>query len=393
MRTCSLLILVVACGGGSGSDPDAATDATVLPDGPMGCPRAPAADDRARHVVVSRPYDAGGARASTFEVLDLSPTGTLSRPGRTFALGRAVYGTIAFTPDGEIGLVALEDGKLGVFRLEAGGVPAVVHAGFEGSFYATRVIVDPRGDRAWVLEGNTRENGGGVYLVTIACDGTLTDHGLVAPARLPAGLAFAGEHAVLAAGDVLDGSTPGDDVQLVRLDGAPARLDGADAFGDDDAIVGGSALTHDGRTFLVGDTSGFSGVPNRVAVVGVDGAAVTPIGVVTPIEDPQGIATSPFGDVAVVTSAFGDAIFVLDTGGAGGAWRVRGQVVYVQGSPQLPADLATIARGTLRGHVLVAENVSVRQLAFRDTGAVEDLGSLGFGSGLQNITGAIGVTP
>jgi hypothetical protein len=41
----------------------------------------------------------------------------------------------------------------------------------------------------------------------------------------------------------------------------------------------------------------------------------------------------------------------------------------------------------------VSENVSVRQLAFRTGGVVEDLGSLAFGSGLQNIGGAIGVTP
>jgi len=59
----------------------------------------------------------------------------------------------------------------------------------------------------------------------------------------------------------------------------------------------------------------------------------------------------------------------------------------------LPGDLATIDRGALKGRVLVSENVSVRQLAFRADGSVEDLGSLQFGSGLDNIGGAIGVTP
>jgi hypothetical protein len=47
----------------------------------------------------------------------------------------------------------------------------------------------------------------------------------------------------------------------------------------------------------------------------------------------------------------------------------------------------------LRGHLWIAENVSVRHLRFTQAGAVEDLGSLQFGSGLQNISGAIGVTP
>ena len=50
-------------------------------------------------------------------------------------------------------------------------------------------------------------------------------------------------------------------------------------------------------------------------------------------------------------------------------------------------------RGTLRGHVLVSENVSVRHLAFRDNGDVDDLDALAFGSGLDQIPGAIGVTP
>jgi hypothetical protein len=61
--------------------------------------------------------------------------------------------------------------------------------------------------------------------------------------------------------------------------------------------------------------------------------------------------------------------------------------------PELPTDIATIDHGMLRGHVLVSENVSIRHLAFRSDGRVDDLGSLAFGSGLANISGAIGVTP
>lgn len=394
MQRSLLVVVLAACGGGGGGAPDAAVDAA--PDGPAGCARAAAAADRTRFVVVSHPYEAGGVRPPVFEVLELSPAGALTRPSpeRRFSLGKAAtFGTVAFTPDGEVGLVALEDGTLGVFHLDAAGTPSVVHASLAGSFYASSVVMDPRGDRAWILEGNTRDNGGGVFLVTIGCDGTLTDHGLIAPAHLPRGLAFAGDRAVIAARDILDAATPGHDVQLLRWGDAPQPLAGADAFGDDDAIVGGAALTSDGATYLVGDTSGFSGVPNRVAVVGVTDAALTPIGVISPLEDPQAIATSPFGDVAVVTSAFGDAIFILDTGGANGAWQLRGEVPYMGAAPQLPGDLAPIGRGALRGHVLVAENVAIRHLAFRDTGAVEDLGSLQLGSGLANINGVIGVTP
>lgn len=387
-----LATLLAACGGdGSNTDDSPTPDAAAMPDGPAGCARTPAAADRTRFVVVSHPYDAAGERAGGYEVLELSATGALTRPGRTFTMGRASFGTIAFTPDGEVGLVALEDGKLGVFRLDAAGVPIVVDAGFAGSFYASDVIVDPRGDRAYVLDGNTRENGGGIYLVTLGCDGTPTDHGKLAAAKLPGALVIAGERALVAAADY-EASPAGDDVHALAWGDAPALAGGVDAFGDDEAIIGGAALTADGATFLVGDTSQFASAPNRVAIVGVAASGLTARGTL-PVEDPQAIAASPFGDVAVVASAFGDALVVLDANGANGAWRVRGEVAYQGGGPQLPGDLAMIERGALRGHVFVSENVSVRHLAFRDTGAVEDLGSLAFGMGLQNIGGAIGVTP
>ena len=388
MKIATVLVgLVAACGGESSpsNSPDAAS-----PDGPAGCARPPAAADRTRHVVVSHPYDAAGAKAGAYEVLELSAAGVLSRPGRTFEMGRATSGTIAFTPDGQIGLVATEDGKVGVVRLDDAGVPTVVHAGFDGGFYASRVVVEPRGDRALVLDGNWRENGGGIYRVTIGCDGTLTAAGMVAPAKLPAALAFTGERAVVAATDIMDSTTAGYDVHLLGWGDAPSVIAGSDAFGDDMQIVGGAALTADGATFLVGDTSQFANVANRVAAVKVTATGLAK-GDVVPVEDPAAIAASPFGNVAIVASAFGDAIFVLDVNN--GAWRVRGQVAYLGASPMLPSDLASIDRGALRGHVLVSENVSVRHLAFRENGNVDDLGSFAFGSGLQNIAGAIGVTP
>ncbi|MDB4961790.1 MAG: hypothetical protein JWP01_1789 [Myxococcales bacterium] len=397
----SCLVLVLACGGDDAASPDGGggggSDASVASDAPTGCMRTTAAADRPRFVVISHPYDAAGERAPVFEVLELSAAGALTRvqPPRLFSLAkRASFGTVEFTPDGQVGIVALEDGSLGVFRLDAAGMPTVVHAGLTGSYYATKVVIDPRGDRAWILEGNTRGNGGGIYLVTIACDGTLTDHGLFAAADLPGALAFTNDgRAIVGARDVLDANTEGNDIQLVRWTEPPTAVAGVDVFGADES-VGGAALTADGATFLVGDRSGFGAAPNSVAVVGVGASSLSKVGVITPLEDPNAIATSPFGDVAIVTSAFGDHIFVLDKGGTNGAWRSRGTVPYLNGvRPMLPGDLATVSRGMLQGHVFVSENVSVRHLAFRASGMVEDLGSLQLGSGLDNISGVIGVTP
>ena len=379
----ALVAFVAACGGSSDPDQPATPDAPEDP-GPAGCPRTVAPEDRDRFVVVSHPYTADSMPSGAFEVLDLSLAGELTRPGRTFEMGRAVIGTITFTPDGEVGIAALDNGKLGVFTLAADGTPTVVHTEFAGEFYADRVIVEPRGDRLRVLDGNTPENGGGVYRLTIGCDGTLTDHGQLLSARTPGGAAVIGSRLLVATGD---------GIKIVDLSTTPPSVMADETAFADQPIIGGSALNHDGTAYLVGDVSQFSAAANGVAIVEVDSAqSELSLRIVVPVEDPEAIATSPFGNVAVVASAFGDAIFVLDDQGPDG-WRVRGEVDYAGAGPQLPGDVTSIERGLLRGHVLVSENVSVRHLVFGSDGSVTDLGSLAFGSGVENIGGAIGVTP
>lgn len=359
------------------------------------CARTAAPTDGPRRLVVSHPFDATGQRSSAFEVLDVSPTGAISRPGRTFELGNATNGRIAFTPDGQVGLVALEDGKIGVFRLDAQGQPTVVHAGFVGSFTASSVVVEPSGDRALVIDRNWRQHGGGIYRVAIGCDGSLTDEGQVLPAKGPGAVAFAGNRALVAAADAgpapTEQSVVPDNVHLFDLTQPPARVGSAEAFGNDQVVFGGAALTSDGKTFLVGDINQFGDYPNQVAAVDVRANGLRANGSVE-VADPEAIAASPFGDVAVVTSPLSDSIHILDRGGPDGAWRVRGQVPYSGWAPQLPGDVATIDQGQLRGHLFVSENVSVRHLAFKPDGSVVDLGSFEMGKGLANINGAIGVT-
>ncbi|MEZ0312034.1 MAG: hypothetical protein ACAI38_09675 [Myxococcota bacterium] len=365
-------------------------------DGPRGCARTPSPADGPRRLVVSHPFDANGDRSGAFEVLNVAPNGQLSRSGRSFTLETAANsGTIDFTPDGQVGLVALDNGRIGVFRLDAEGKPTVVHEGFAGTFHAGKVVVEPRGDRALVLDRNWSHNGGGVYQVTIGCDGTLTDHGRVLAARSPGAIAFAGDRAVVAAANVgeLDREAdPGtESVHVLEWGQTPRRVGGADAFGHNQVVVGGAALTSDGKTFLVGDTNGFSGNLNAVAAVTLDENGARPAGGVQ-VDDPAAIATSPFGQVAIVSSPLTDSLIVLDTNAQDGKWRVRGPVPHRGAAPQLPGDLATIDRGNLRGNVYVSENVSVRRLAFRPDGSVVDLGSLQFGQDLKDISGAIGVT-
>ena len=398
MRLAYVSVLVLGCGhDASHTDPDASIPSIDAPSMPVTCGRT-LAPDGARHIVISRPYSTTGDATTLFEVLSVSAAGDVTRAATpvTFDMHRTNFGTIAFTPDGKIGLAAQEDGTLGVFALAADGTPTVIDPGFGmGTFYADRIVVDPNGDFAYILDGNTRANGGGIYAVRIGCDGTPTSLGLVAAGSTPGGLVLDGARALVAAGSMLDSAT-GADAELLSWPGGtlmPTVTSGADAFGDDDAIVGGFAMTSDKTALLVGDTNSFSGTGNRVAVVTVGATTVAPANVLAAIADPESIQTSPFGNVAIVTTADGDAIHVLDDGGTNHAWRIRGLLAYTSGNPMQPGDTTAIVRGALNGHVFVSELSSIRHVVFHDDGSVVDVGALQFGDGLDQILGAIGITP
>jgi hypothetical protein len=386
MRRVLLVSVLTACGGGGGGPGGSGTDASV--DGPgTTCVREPAAADRVRHVVVSHPYTADSMKSNAWEVLDLSVSGELSRPGRTFEMGRAHVGEVAFTRDGKIGIAAQEGGTLGIFRLDDGGVPTVLHAQFQGSFYAARVVSAPDG-RIYVLDTQWRNSGGGIYELTIDCDDNVADGGLVAAAKLPAALAVTAEGAwLVAAVDI--GDSPMDmDVHVVSKGEVVAS---GDAFADNLQIVGGATLTRDGSAFLVGDTSVYGNEPNRIAVVPVSGTTLGTPSMIPNIEDPITLLPSPFADKVLVVSGFGDALFQLV--GTSGTWTSAGQLSYVGAKPQLPGGAVMIERGALKGLVLVAENEGVRRVEMFASGNIVDRGLYSLGSGLPNSPGAIGVTP
>jgi hypothetical protein len=383
------------------------------------CHATPADANAARKIVVSHPFGAAGNPASDFEVFDLSATGAITQPGVHFRLGPTSLGEIAFTPDGAVGLVAEDDGSLGVFRFDGAGAPHVVAASLAGSYYATAVVMDPSGARAYIVDDQTAGNGGGIYAVSIACDGTVTDDGLLAGAELPAAVVpLASGRAVVAAKSFLgvprladggasdasldapvpvDGGVTANDAVLVPWPGASAVLAYANPFGDDLAIVSSAAATNDGRYVLIGDNSQFSGIPNRVGVVDVSAGGLSAGALVENVNDPETLVASPFDDTVLVTSAFGNAIFVLGltTDGGAGAFDLVGPVAYVGAAPQLPGPAVMITRGSLEGRVFVAENLAIRQLQFATAGRVTDLGPTAAGDPSANttITGAIGVQP
>ena len=387
--------ILAACGGNHAASPDApvATD-DGMPDSATMCPRTAPSADRVRHVVISHPYDHATNKSNQWEVLDLSPTGTLSRPNRMFTMGRATIGDVAFTPDGKVGLaVQDEDGSLGVLTLDDGGVrTAITPKLAPASFYASKVVMAPSGDHAYILDDQWRENGGGIYRVDIACDGTVTDKGLVAPAKLAGALAFVPgtSHAVLAAVDI-GTSTPGASTHLLDWAEPPTWLGGSNAFGDDLAIVAGSALTADAKHFLIGDNNQYSGLPNRVAIVEVTASGMANPTVISNLMDPLELVASPYGDVVLVVCGLANAFYVIDNEATG--WKLRGEVTYMGTRPQLPSGAVRIDAGMLRGNALVAELQGVRRVELAAGGTVIDHGLFDLGGATENVAGAIGVTP
>ncbi len=386
-----LLLLALACAPDDPRDPSTRTGRPGDDTGPddtdpddtgtpaEGCRATPAPADRDRAVLLALPYDEDANAADVWAVLTLSADGELSDDGTRVTMGRLATGEVAFTPDGSLALAPTEDGALAIYDVAD---QRVVEAAWDGGFYAGKVVSDPSGEAAWVIDGNWPNNGGGLYRVALDCEtGAPSGAERVLEAKLPADLLWVDGGAILVGREV-PGAAAGDD--LARLDwpdtaAAPAVRDGADAFGDDDAIVSDAAIVGDWA--LVGDISEFSGVPTRVARVRL-GDTLVAEGPVE-VEDPMSIVPFPDGSArALVASGYGDALFVLDVE-AGSTTRAM--------SSQLPGAMVAVTRGPLDGLVLVSEVGGVRLVRLGDD--AEDLGVFSLGSGLDALPGAIGVAP
>lgn len=382
-----LLLALAACVGPADDtdDTDAPTGDTEAPPVVEGCRAGRGAPDRLRYGVVAHPYDESGAPSDAWEVLALAADGTVTRPGRTFEMGRATGGPVVFTPDGSLGVAVQEDGTLGVFTLDAEGVPSVVHAGF-GDFYASAVTMDRSGERLQVLDGNWPENGGAVIEATIDCDdGTLSVKGPWLGSKLASGLHLLPDgRSVLVADGVVGEDAPH---EAWLLDAEGEVLGGSAVFPDDEAIVSTSALTPDGGHLLVGDFSAFF-LPNRIGVVAIGDTGLTALDVVSPVEDP--VAIVPWGGRVLVASGFGDALlaFAWDEG----TLTPLGELAYVGAPPQLPSAAVTLDLGDGRARIAVAEVSGIRTVLADGTSLVDE-GLSSFGEGLAQIAGAVGFQP
>ncbi len=404
----SLLVSALACGGSddAASAPPAGDDAGTTPgrDGSTGdggsqvdpppspCPRTPKPDDHVRKVVVSHPFLESG-KAKTYEVYELSETGTLSKTGQTFEMAPA-YSEIVFTPDGKVGFVAQDDSTIGIFAFDETGKVKVVNPGFSGQFSAGRLVVSRDGQYLYVLDPNTESNGGGLRRMQIACDGSLTDEGLVVTggtAHVMSLLPGDPDRAVLVSYKA--GDSPANTyAHRIDLTQKPAkRLASGAVFDDSDAIASSIAITQDGKFALVTE-NGFS-KGSRMAPVALSDMSKRAT-IATP--NPAGVVLSPWGNALLLMNSDGeDALRVVkyDPTNDAAPFTVGAEISTKSGKTELPSIAKVIERGKLKGRVLVAEVSAVRQLAFAADGSITDVDAKLESPGTTGIIGSLGVEP
>ncbi|MBS2028225.1 MAG: hypothetical protein JST54_10000 [Deltaproteobacteria bacterium] len=367
-------------GGSSGGDVDA------------GC-RSPRDPDATRAVVVSHPYLADGGDSTLYEVMSLASDGTLTRTGFTFSMRASNQGVIAFTPDGKLGFAPQDDGSVGVFQMLDDGGVQVLNDGLSG-FYASHVVMAADGMRAYVLDGDTLSNNGGVYGVDIACDGTLGTPTSLGTFNTPGAMAFlhaAPDQALVAVGDST-GSTATDDLFWADFASTTPTTLGNTLVFDGGAIPSDLAITEDDAYALVTDDGIFAG--NRVGVAKIGPSGLAPVDVL-PTQNPAGVVTSPFNNAALVLNSDGtDGLTLLsyDPSSSATPFTDKGHITYVGTHPQLPTEAVVIRRGALRGRVLIGELSGVRQVQFLEDGGAEDF-SVDNVDGFDGIVGAMGVQP
>jgi hypothetical protein len=363
--------------------------------GGAGCAHPLAAADRLRKIVVSHPFAPdGGDRDNLFEVLNLSANGTVAITGQQFRMGVAASASaiITFTPDGTIGLVPQDDGTLGVFHFFDAGTPEVITPAFnaDGGFYATAVLMAPDGRTAWVLDSNTRNNGGGIYHVAIGCDGTPAFLGQSLPGDNPwaaAWLNTAPLQALVYARSLGDSPDAGNLHVIDFSTDPPTRVASIIAFPDQDAVPSSVAVRLDDHWVALPDTSFVAG--NRVELMPKLSNIPTPR---PPLDamNPFGVSFSPFDDEALLITSNGTdhyKMLFLDGG-------VGSDIAYAHGAPQLPGPPVMITRGMLLGRLFIAELDSVRQLGWNPDGGIDDVSktTIPMNNGGE-IIGTLGVAP
>ena len=324
----------------------------------------------------------------------MSADGTLSRPGKVLEMAGPTQGIPSFTPDGAVAIVPMgEKAGLASIVFDAQGNAKIATASFapDGKLYADRVVIDETGSRAFVLDSNVDKNGGGIYEVRIACDGTLSLVGKVLASEKAAQLALLTGTKGVYAGGILGKS---EDLHAFELPAAPGDAKATaslSVFGDGKSVASSLTATPDGKYVVVTDT-GYE-VGNRLAVVDV-GTFTTKQRLT--VDAPEAFVVSPFGNaMMLVQSDTFDAYVPVTYAPDAPAPLALGTKISASKKVELPTRPQVMKNGALKGFVYVVEVSGIRTLRFDGQGKLADAGlfSMDVDKDLLNAPFALGVMP
>lgn len=348
-------------------------------------------DDRARVLLVGHRFTSDPNVPGTWvRSMTVAADGTLIDDGVRVDVGFRPA-RIEFLPFGGLALVLGEDGE--VASLTVDGAANVALVDMVTLPYASfgDVRLAPGAETAYAV-GFDSSPTAGISTIRIACDGRLTvDEAVFFPLRLPQSLVHVGgDRWVILGGQAVFDPIDDDDVRLLAASETGfTTLDTADVYMD--AVSADRiAASHDGRTLIVPNNSGFSNEASQVAIIDVADSLVE-VGRVPGLVDPADVLWS-VDDSTVLVALFqpGRVAVLVDDNG----WVEVDRIAGIG----LAGQMTAIERGTLTGRVFVSSVdaqgfPNVARLAIQGPGTVVSLGDFDFADRSEDIPGAIAVTP
>ncbi len=347
--------------------------------------------DRARVLLVGHGFTADpNTPGTSVRSMTVASDGALLDDGMRVDVGFRPA-RIEILPHGELALVLGEDGEVASLAIDGTTLTVVDTVALPPAFFGDLRLA-PGAETAYAV-GFDSSPTAGISTIRIACDGTLTiDEAAFFPLRLPQSLVHVGgDRWVILGGQAVFDPIDDDDVRLLATSGAGfTSLDTADVYMD--AVSADRiATSHDGRTVIVPNNSGFSNETSQVAIIDVADSLVE-VGRVPGLVDPADVLFSVDDSTVLVALFQPGRVAVLADQGSG--WVEVDRIAGIG----LAGQMAVIERGALTGRVFVASVdasgfPNIARLAIQGPGTVVSLGDFDFADASENIPTAIAVTP
>ncbi|MFN3201296.1 MAG: hypothetical protein ACE366_23045 [Bradymonadia bacterium] len=370
--------------GGAGGEDECGFSKPLMPDAP-------------RVILVGHPFTGEpGVDGTEVRALVVDGEPTPVDTGRRLDVGTRPR-RIAFVPSGEFALVLGEDGTLVSVQVSPDGDMRLIDAiQLPGVSYVDLHLSD-EGTVAWALNGNNQAQDSGIAAVQVACDGTLEeDRNAFFDVVLSNSMVKVPgtELAILQGGQAaFEPFVDDNDLRLLTRQGRGWREIGAfDIFGD---FVSHTrmAISPNGGTLLVPNSSPFSEEGNQVAVVDFDGEMLVETERLMGINEAGEALFSSDGETALITLFQPGQVVVLAENPAGvmvEAYRI--------GGIGLADQMTSITRGALTDTVYLSSvdpndppNIAI--LRIDGPGDVGEIGEVSLGEGSLNIPGPIAIAP